>query len=247
MEESKGFAMAGSLGVLMALGLMNSACSGGAEGPGEEASWTRERSAMVDVLRLYRIHDERILTAMGKVRRHVFIPLPFRNHHEAYGDHPCPIGHSQTISQPFIVAYMTEQLGLKAGEKILEIGTGSGYQAAVLAELGLSVYSIEIIPELAAHAREVLAAEGYSNRVQVLTGDGYKGWSDYAPYDAIIVTCAPSEVPKALVEQLREGGRFILPVGEWMAQRLIILKKTFQGISVTEDLPVRFVPMVKGK
>jgi protein-L-isoaspartate(D-aspartate) O-methyltransferase len=231
----------------MALAIMNASCSGNPGGTDDDASWTRERQDMVVLLKRYQIRDERILAAMAKVRRHVFIPEPFRNRHEAYGDHPCPIGYGQTISQPFIVAYMTEKLALKAGDRVLEIGTGSGYQAAVLAEMGLHVYSVEIVPELARHAREALAGEGYSDRVQVLTGDGYKGWPEYGPYDAIIVTCAPTEVPEALVTQLKEGGRFILPIGEWMSQRLVILKKLRDKVDVTDDLPVRFVPMVKGK
>lgn len=246
MKANPSFRMR-SLGVLMALALADAACSVKPAGEQDEVAWTRERQDMVAVLKRYQIRDERVLAAMGIVRRHAFIPAPFRNHHEAYGDHPCPIGFGQTISQPFIVATMTEKLALKEGERVLEIGTGSGYQAAVLAQLGLHVTSVEIIPELAQHARDVLAREGYSNRVQVITGDGYKGCPENAPYDAIIVTCAPTAVPQALVDQLREGGRLILPIGEWMSQRLVILAKTRQGIQITEDLPVRFVPMVKGK
>lgn len=241
------YAWLGSLGVMMVLGFSNGACSGGSGEQVGEESWTRERRDMVEVLRLYQVRDEHLLAAMGKVRRHLFIPARFRRYPDAYGDHPCPIGFDQTISQPFIVAYMTEKLALKPGEKVLEIGTGSGYQAAVLAEMGMQVYSVEIVPELARHAREVLAAEGYSNRVQVLTGDGYQGWGEHAPYDAIIVTCAPNEIPRKLVEQLKEDGRFILPVGEWLSQRLVMLRKTASGVEVTDDLPVRFVPMIKGR
>lgn len=199
---------------------------------------------MVDVLRAYKIRDQRVLDAMGKVRRHVFIPETQRALSNPYGDHPCPIGHGQTISQPYIVAYMTEQMELREGEKVLEIGTGSGYQAAVLAEMGAKVYSIEIVPELAEHARAVLAAEGYGE-VSVLTGDGYKGWPDHAPFDVIIVTCAPEEVPEALVNQLREGGRMIVPVGKY-SQRLVILRKEKGSVRRENDLPVRFVPMVGG-
>jgi protein-L-isoaspartate(D-aspartate) O-methyltransferase len=211
----------------------------------EEGQWASERRDMVSVLRRYGVRDEKILAAMEKVRRHVFIPPEFRRHNIAYGDHPCQIGHGQTISQPFIVAYMTDKLALGPGEKLLEIGTGSGYQAAVLAELGVRVFSIEIVPELADHARAVLAQEGYTNNVQVLTGDGYKGWPEKAPFDAVMVTCAPDEIPKTLVEQLKEGGRMILPVGGWMGQRLVILKKRGGKVEQTDDLPVRFVPMVK--
>jgi protein-L-isoaspartate(D-aspartate) O-methyltransferase len=214
----------------------------------DEAFWTRERGDMVEVLRRHSIQDTRILAAMGKIRRHLFIPAPHRAHGTAYGNHPWPIGHDQTISQPFIVAYMTEKLGLQSGEKVMEIGTGSGYQAAVLSELGARVYTIEIIPELADHARNVLASEGYAKSVQVLTGDGYKGWPAQAPFDAIIVTCAPQDLPKPLVDQLREGGRMILPLGDsWASQRLVILRKTAGQVRQTDDLPVRFVPMVQGK
>lgn len=218
-----------------------------ASNPQDEAVWAVERRDMVDVLKRYGIRDPRILEAMGRVRRHCYIPEAYRRRGVAYGDHPCPIGEDQTISQPFIVAYMTEKMQLKAGERVLEIGTGSGYQAAVLAELGAQVYSVEIVPVLAQHARSVLEAEGYSNRVSVLTGDGYKGWAEHAPYDAVIVTCAPNDVPVALVEQLKEGGRMILPVGEWMSQRLVIVRKRDGKAVVADDLPVRFVPMVPGK
>ena len=173
----------------------------------------------------------------------MFIPENFRFRNEAYADHPCPIGHGQTISQPFIVAYMTEKISPKPGDKILEIGTGSGYQAAILAECGAEVFSIEIVPELAQHARAALQSEGYKE-VKVQTGDGYKGWPEHAPFDAIIVTCAPEEVPAALVEQLKENGRMILPVGIGF-QRLVILRKKNGIITREEDLPVRFVPMVK--
>ena len=200
---------------------------------------------MVDVMRRHGIRDERILAAMGKLQRHRFIPPAFLEHGSAHGDFPWQIGHGQTISQPFIVAYMTERLALRPGEKILEIGTGSGYQAAVLAELGATVYTIEVIPELANHAREALVREGYMNGVQVLTGDGYKGWPEHSPFDAGIVTCAPEHVPKALVDQLKEGGRMILPVGASMSQRLVILRKQNGKVEQTEDLPVRFVPMVQ--
>ncbi len=199
---------------------------------------------MLKTLRRYGLNDERILAAMGAVRRDQFIPESFRRGNE-YGDHPLPIGHGQTISQPYIVAYMTWKMDLKPGEKVLEIGTGSGYQAAILAEMGLKVYSIEIIPELADHARQALKAEGYDT-VQVMTGDGYKGWPEHAPFDAIIITCAPEDVPKALVDQLREGARMILPVGRWH-QRLVILRRKNQRIVQEDDIPVRFVPMVRGQ
>ncbi len=203
-----------------------------------------QRKAMVVVIRRHGVKDERVLAAMGKVRRHLYIPEAYRERADAYGDHPCSIGCGQTISQPFIVAYMTQRMGVQPGFRILEIGTGSGYQAAVLAELGAELYSIEIVPGLADHARKVLAAEGYGH-VKVKTGDGYKGWPEHAPFDAIIVTCAPSEIPKALVAQLKVGGRMILPVGTGV-QRLVILEKTAEGFREIPDLHVRFVPMVRG-
>ena len=215
------------------------------EKPAAPASfWKPKHEAMVRQLRNYGVKKEDVLAAMAKVRRHMFIPEKYRVR-SAYGDHPLPIGHDQTISQPYIVAYMTERMALKKGEKVLEIGTGSGYQAAILAELGMKVYSIEIIPELAEHARKALKAEGYKD-VHVLTGDGYKGWPKHSPFDAIIVTCAPAEVPKALVEQLKEGGRMILPLGVRF-QRLVILRKKDGKVLMENDFAVRFVPMVKGK
>lgn len=203
------------------------------------------RHTMVCQLKAYRITNEAVLAAMSKVRRHEYIPEAHRKGASSYGDHPWPIGHGQTISQPYIVAYMTEKMAPRQGDRILEIGTGSGYQAAVLAELGAEVFSIEIIPELAAHAKQVLAVEGYTN-VHVLAGDGYKGWPDRAPFDAIIVTCAPDEIPPELVRQLADGGRMILPLGEH-SQRLVILRKNRDRVEKMEDLPVRFVPMVKGQ
>ncbi len=203
-----------------------------------------ERKMMVDVIRRHGVKDERVLEAMETVRRHIYIPEKLRGR-DAYGDHPCPIGYGQTISQPFIVAYMTQRMELQPGERVLEIGTGSGYQAAVLAELGAEVYSIEIIPQLAAHARTALEAEGYA-QVKVKTGDGYKGWPEHAPFDAIIVTCAPNEIPQALVKQLKDGGRMILPVGSGI-QQLVILEKNGDTFREIPDIYVRFVPMVRGR
>jgi len=208
-----------------------------------DAGWMRERQAMVAQLKAYHITNTCVLAAMGNVRRHVFIPAAYRDANHAYADAPCPIGCGQTISQPYIVAYMTEKLDLKPGDKVLEIGTGSGYQAAVLSECGADVYTIEIIPELARHARAALDAEGY-RRVHILAGDGHKGWPEYSPFDAIIVTCAPDEVPKTLVDQLKEGGYLIAPVGRG-SQRLVILHKQRGQVEQEEDLPVRFVPMVR--
>lgn len=223
--------------VILSVMLFTTACNNPA-GDGYDNS----RKRMIQQLKEYGIEDKKVLAAMNKVPRHNFIPVEYRI--DPYGDHPGPIGYGQTISQPYIVAYMTERLALAPGEKILEIGTGSGYQAAVLAELGARVYSIEIIPELAEHARRVLSQEGFED-VQVLTGDGYKGWPEHAPFDAVIVTCAPTEIPVALVEQLKNGGRMILPLGGRSYQRLVICRKRGGEVVVEEDLPVRFVPMVK--
>jgi protein-L-isoaspartate(D-aspartate) O-methyltransferase len=176
---------------------------------------------------------------MQEVPRHEFVPKEYRA--EAYDDRPLPIGMNQTISQPYIVAYMTEALELKGGEKVLEIGTGSGYQAAVLAEIAGEVYTIEILEPLARNAEKTLERLGYEN-ISVMAGDGYRGWPEHAPFDAIIVTAAPDHVPEPLVEQLDVGGRMILPVGDWF-QKLIVITKDEEGVTQREDLPVRFVPM----
>ena len=185
------------------------------------------------------VKDEKVLEAMRKVPRHRFVPEDLV--HKAYDDHPLPIGHGQTISQPFIVAYMTEALKLKGGETVLETGTGSGYQAAVLAEIAGEVYSIEILESLAEKAREVLDALGYEN-VHTKVGDGYQGWPEHTPFDGIIVTAAPDHIPQPLVEQLKFGGRMIIPVGEDY-QELILITKTEKGIKKGRLIPVRFVPM----
>lgn len=186
------------------------------------------------------ITDPRVLAAMGRVPRHEFVPANLRD--EAYADRPLPIGHGQTISQPYIVAFMTEQLRPKPTDKVLEIGTGSGYQAAVLAELVAAVYSIEIVEPLARRAMADLARLGYTN-VWVRAGDGYQGWPEAAPFDAIIVTCAPEHVPQPLIDQLKEGGRMIIPVGPIGAQELYLLEKRAGAVQRRAVLPVRFVPM----
>jgi protein-L-isoaspartate(D-aspartate) O-methyltransferase len=232
--------------LILLLALGGPGCHGEATTPPGPIPWEARRRAMVQQLQAYGITNATVLAAMGRIPRHEFIPAVFRDPRLAYGDHPCPIGHEQTISQPYIVAYMTERLALRPGEKVLEIGTGSGYQAAVLAECGAQVYTIEIIPELARHAETVLRSQGYANRVQVRAGDGYQGWAEHQPYDSIIVTCAPEEIPTALVDQLREHGRMILPLGEPGDQRLVILTKQAGRVSIQNDLPVRFVPMVHG-
>jgi protein-L-isoaspartate(D-aspartate) O-methyltransferase len=194
-------------------------------------------------LRARGIADERVLAAMAKVPRHRYVPEAIR--HEAYDDSPLPIGFGQTISQPYIVAFMTEALALQPSDVVLEIGSGSGYQAAILGELAREVYTIEVVPELAERARRTLEAEGYRN-VHVRAGDGYQGWPEHAPFTKIIVTAAPEEVPAALVEQLAVGGTMILPVGPHMGeQELRILTKSEEGTVTRRSLAVRFVPMVK--
>lgn len=187
------------------------------------------------------IMDERVLKVMGEVPRHEFVSKDYR--HEAYADRPLPIGYGQTISQPFIVAFMTEQLKPKKTDRVLEIGTGSGYQAAVLSALVKEIYSIEIVEPLAKQAAEVLKRLNYEN-VKVKAGDGYKGWPEHAPFDAIIVTCAPDHVPQPLVDQLKEGGRMIIPVGKTSGnQELYLLEKEKGEVVRRAVLPVRFVPM----
>jgi len=185
------------------------------------------------------IRDPGVLAAMRKVPRHLFVrPEEWG---EAYNDYPLAIGYDQTISQPYIVAYMTEALELKPHDRVLEIGTGSGYQAAILAELAVEVYSIEIVEALAKEATARLRRLGYS-KVQVRAGDGYQGWPEAAPFDAIIITAAPGHIPQPLVDQLREGGRMILPLGRW-DQELVRLRRSREGILRESLLPVRFVPM----
>jgi protein-L-isoaspartate(D-aspartate) O-methyltransferase len=187
------------------------------------------------------ISDPKVIDAMRTVKRHKFVPKQFRN--RAYNDGPLSIGQGQTISQPYIVALMTQKLELDENDKVLEIGTGSGYQAAVLAEITPHVYSIEIVEALAIRARETLREQGYSN-VHLKIGDGFKGWEEHAPFDGIIVTCSPSDVPEPLKQQLAEGGRMIIPVGGPYIQQLVLLKKKNGEIKKNRISGVRFVPMV---
>jgi len=189
------------------------------------------------------VKDARVLAAMRKVERHRFVPSALIAN--AYDDSPLPIGFDQTISQPYVVAYMTEALGVDRGQKVLEIGTGSGYQAAVLGELAASVYTIEIVPQLAQQATATLKALGYSN-VHVRAGDGYGGWPEQAPFDRIMVTAAPEEIPKPLIDQLAPQGRLVIPVGaQGATQWLTIVEKTAKGVVQRRTLQVRFVPFTR--
>jgi len=185
------------------------------------------------------VEDERVLAAMAHVPRHLFIPASEAS--AAYGDHPLPIGHRQTISQPYVVAFMTEALDLDGTEKVLEVGTGSGYQAAVLGEVAREVFTIEIVEPLARRAEETLARLGYEN-VHVRAGDGYRGWPEEAPFDAVIVTAAPDHIPQPLIDQLAVGGRMIVPVGD-QVQNLVLLRRTEDGLEQEAVMAVRFVPM----
>ncbi|HIC94593.1 MAG TPA: protein-L-isoaspartate(D-aspartate) O-methyltransferase [Anaerolineae bacterium] len=191
------------------------------------------------------VTDEAVLAAMEKVPRHEFVPPEYLDH--AYADHPLPIGYGQTISQPYIVAWMTELLEIKKGDKVLEIGTGSGYQAAVLAEITDQVYTVEIIGELKKSAEARLKRLGY-DKVKVKHADGYYGWEEYAPYDAIIVTCAPDHIPQPLVQQLKDGGRLVIPVGPPGGYQTL-WKITKRGDEViTKNMGgVIFVPLLRGK
>jgi len=226
-------------GLILILSLYSAAGPVCAYDPG----FSGERRSMVDLLKKFGIRDKNVLNAMSRIKRHLFIPEKYRKICRPYGNHPCPIGYGQTITQPYIVAYMTECLMIRSGEKVLEIGTGSGYQAAVLAELGARVISLEVIPELAAHAAAVLREQGYG-RVEVKSSSGYSGCPEEAPFDAVILTCAPEEIPPRLVRDLKEGGRMILPVGKY-SQKLLFIRKKNGKITVSEEMSVRFVPMIR--
>jgi protein-L-isoaspartate(D-aspartate) O-methyltransferase len=190
------------------------------------------------------VRDGRVLDAMRKVPRHLFVPPALER--RAYDDSPLPIGSGQTISQPYIVGSMSDLLDVETGMKVLEIGTGSGYQAAILAEMGVRVYSIEIVGELSARAKPLLERLGYG-KVTLRTGDGYAGWKEEAPFDRVIVTAAPPEVPQALVDQLKPGGKMVVPVGREYQELLVIEKGPDGRVRRRVEYPVMFVPMVKGK
>lgn len=202
--------------------------------------WRQQRREMVALLKRMGIQDSLVLQAMGVVERHRFVPLKHRYQRleDPYCNHPLPIGYDQTISQPFVVAYMLEKLKLVPGEKVLEIGTGSGYVAAVLDEMGLKVFTVEIVKELAIGAEKVMGS-----KVHMRMGNGYEGWPEEAPFDAIILSCAPRSIPDNLTTQLKDGGRMILPTGD-RDQRLVMVTRAGADITMQEDIPVRFVPMV---
>jgi protein-L-isoaspartate(D-aspartate) O-methyltransferase len=211
--------------------------------PASSSEFAAERQKMVEEqLKPRGIRDERVLAAMAKVPREEFVAENVRG--RSYSDGALPIGHDQTISQPYIVAFMTEQLRPKPTDRVLEVGTGSGYQTAILAELVQDVYTIEIVEPLAKEASARLARLGYAN-AHVKAGDGYQGWTEVAPFDAIVVTCAPDKIPAPLTQQLKDGGRMLVPVGTTiMDQQLYLLEKKNGELAQTAILPVRFVPMV---
>lgn len=198
-----------------------------------------QRLQMVEQLSARGIKDRAVLKAMSKVPRHRFVAASQAG--LAYGDYPLPLSHDQTISQPYIVAYMTEAAELLSNEKVLEIGTGSGYQAAILGEVAKVVYTIEIIPEMAERARQTLSKLGYKN-VHVKTGNGYQGWAEHATYDGIVVTAAPAKIPEALVDQLALNGKMVIPVGT-SNQEIVVITKTQNDLIEKRTIPVRFVPM----
>ncbi len=227
--------MSGVLGIIACLMLFAA--------PGDP--FVREREAMVNAQIVGQgIKDPSVVDAMRSVKRHLFVPQALAS--SAYDDRPLPIGYGQTISQPFIVAFMTEILKIKPGAKVLEIGTGSGYQAAILACVTPEVYSVEIIEALGLAAGKRLRALGY-NTVRVKIADGYYGWEAYAPYDALIVTAAAEYIPPPLIRQLKDGGRMVIPVGSpFMVQKLMLVEKQNSTVYTRDILPVRFVPLRRG-
>jgi protein-L-isoaspartate(D-aspartate) O-methyltransferase len=229
------------LGALLAV-----SCGDGKPAASSVTPTTREneaerRARMVETQIVARgVRDPRVLAVMREVPRHLFVPEGESAH--AYEDHPLPIGWNQTISQPYIVALMTELAEISSEEKVLEIGTGSGYQSAVLARLAREVYSIEIVPGLAQESADRLKKMGYTNAT-VREGDGYRGWPEHAPFDAIIVTAAPDRIPQPLLDQLAPGGRMVIPVGKFFQELKVLSKDKSGRISEKDILPVRFVPM----
>jgi len=231
-----------AISAILILPLILTECTDGTGGSGSNPTedFKAMRQKMVETqIEARGVKDPRVLAALLKVERHRFVPEKYLD--SAYSDQPLPIGEGQTISQPYIVGLMTELLELDGDEKVLEIGTGSGYQAAILAELAKEVYTIEIIEPLASAARKRLSELGYQN-VKVKAGDGYLGWPEAAPFDAIIVTAAPDHIPEPLIEQLKEGGRMVVPVGTY-TQELKKIVKRFGKMETIDVIPVLFVPM----
>lgn len=220
-----------------AIAILALGCLPRTPGDGQE---TRREAMVQEQLEVRGIGDPKVLAAMREVPRHEFVPEALKG--AAYADTPLPIGSGQTISQPFIVAFMTQALELKPEDKVLEIGTGSGYQAAVLARIAPAVFSVEILCELEASARKTLKRLGYSS-VRTRCADGYNGWAEEAPFDAIMVTAAPERVPQPLLDQLKEGGRLVMPIGPSSHQELIRMRRTRTGFEKETLLPVLFVPM----
>ena len=222
------------------LGLFSCKENGMRKDKSSEEIYSVKREKMVaEQIEIRGVHDKLVLEAMRKVPRHLFVPPAYID--LAYTDGPLPIGEDQTISQPYIVALMTELLGLEGGERVLEIGTGSGYQAAILAEIAKQIYTIEIIPSLTETAKERLEKMKYDN-ITVKCGDGYIGWKEHAPFDGVMVTAAPAHIPQPLIDQLKIGGKLVIPVGDYF-QELMLVTKTKEGIKKQGVIPVRFVPM----
>jgi protein-L-isoaspartate(D-aspartate) O-methyltransferase len=243
MLDSARSTMSRRVAALVVIGTLFALLSPTAIARGQEAAFDDERRRMVETqIRARDVRDVRVLAAMAKVPRHRFVPEAYRQ--QAYEDYPLPIGAEQTISQPYIVALMTSLLELRGGERVLEIGTGSGYQAAVLAEIAGEVCTMEILVPLAERARRTLGELGYDN-VAVRVGDGWQGWPEKAPFDGILVTAAPPHVPASLVDQLKVGGRLVIPVGRFF-QDLLVYTKTEKGLEKRNVIPVRFVPMTGG-
>jgi protein-L-isoaspartate(D-aspartate) O-methyltransferase len=211
-----------------------------AAGPQDDELAVARQRMVAEQIRVRGVTEPAVLAAMEAVPRHLFVPESERN--GAYEDRPLPIGSRQTISQPYIVALMTSLLGVRPGDRILEVGTGSGYQAAVLSRLAGEVYSVEILKPLGERARRTLAELGYRN-VHIRVGDGYEGWPDAAPFDGIIVTAAPPRIPDPLLRQLKVGGKLVIPVGQTYQDLIVMTKRKDGGFDRENVLPVRFVPM----
>jgi protein-L-isoaspartate(D-aspartate) O-methyltransferase len=212
---------------------------GGSFPAGAEDLWAAQRRAMVERLRQRGITQPEVLASMEKVPRHLFVPESLRS--QAYADEVLPLGSGRTIYEPHVVALMTSLLDLQKGDKVLEVGTGSGYHAAVLARLAREVYSVEIVPPVASQARQRLQALGYNN-IEIRVGDGYQGWAEKAPFDAILLAVAPPHIPKPLIDQLRVGGRMVVPVGG-LLQDLLVITKTADGLEKRTVIPVKLSPM----